>query len=60
MAGELRGIHDRERTLEIIETCLDFYQEHCRHGERFGEILERMGVGELTRKVESGPKIETT
>jgi anaerobic sulfite reductase subunit C len=52
LARELPGIHDPEKTLEIVKKCLDFYQEHCRPGERFGEILERTGIDELTRKVE--------
>jgi anaerobic sulfite reductase subunit C len=47
LAGELSGIHSLEETLEIIDRCLDHYQKHCRHGERFGEILERGGIKEL-------------
>ena len=44
LAEELPGVHSLEETLEIIDRCLDHYQKHCRHGERFGEILERTGV----------------
>jgi len=45
LAEELGGIHDREAALKIINLCLDSYQKHCRKGERFGEILERIGSG---------------
>jgi len=44
LAEELPGIHSSEETLEIIDRCLDHYQKHCPHGERFGEILERTGT----------------
>ena len=48
LAEELPGIYSPEETLEIIGRCLDHYQKHCRHGERFGEVLERTGIKELT------------
>lgn len=42
LAEELSGIHDLSAGLQIIERCLDIYQSHCRKGERFGEILQRL------------------
>ncbi|RJR40705.1 MAG: 4Fe-4S dicluster domain-containing protein [Desulfobacteraceae bacterium] len=45
LAEELEGIHDRETSLKIIKHCLDSFQKHCRNGERFGEIIERIGSG---------------
>jgi len=30
-------------TLGVVSQCLDLYQTHCMKGERFGEILERLG-----------------
>ncbi len=39
----LPGIYSPEEVLRIIEKSLDVYQEHSLQGERFGEILERMG-----------------
>ena len=44
LAEEMPGIHSLEATAEIIDRCLDHYQKHCQHGERFGEILERTGA----------------
>ncbi len=49
LAVEIPGIHGFEETLRIIDRCLDHYQRHCRHGERFGEMLERAGVEEIKK-----------
>ena len=47
LGEELPGIHDADEVLQIVERCLDHYQDHCRGGERFGEVLERSGGVEL-------------
>lgn len=47
LATELSSIFSVEETLERIDACLDHYQANCRNGERFGEILERTGIGML-------------
>ena len=47
LAAEMPGIYGVEETLRMIDRCLDHYQMHCRHGERFGEILERTGISHL-------------
>ena len=41
LAQELPGIHAPEEAFKIIEKCLDYFQNHCQKGERFGEILVR-------------------
>jgi anaerobic sulfite reductase subunit C len=43
LGTELPWIYPLEEALQVVERCLDQYQEHCREGERFGEILERTG-----------------
>lgn len=43
LAEELPGIHDEEEALNIVDRCLDLHRRECRKGERFGEILERIG-----------------
>jgi anaerobic sulfite reductase subunit C len=43
LAEELPGIFAQDEALKIVEKCLDFYQERSVHGEKLGEILERMG-----------------
>lgn len=47
LAVEIPGIYGLEETLRMIDRCLDHYQRHCRHGERFGEIMERTGLSRL-------------
>lgn len=47
LAKELQGIFSPEESLEIIVRCLDHYQKHCQHGERFGEVLQRTGTKKL-------------
>jgi dissimilatory sulfite reductase (desulfoviridin) alpha/beta subunit len=47
LAEELPEIFSEEETLKMVGRCLDHYQKHCRHGERFGEVLERTGLREL-------------
>jgi len=49
LAREMPGIHGEGQTLRLIGLCLDHYQQHCREGERFGEILEGTGTGELEK-----------
>jgi len=43
LAEELPGIRDETEALNILDRCLDLYQTQCLEGERFGEILERIG-----------------
>ena len=48
LGKELPEIYDPEDALKIIDRCVEYYKRHCHRGERFGEILEKMGVkGEL-------------
>jgi anaerobic sulfite reductase subunit C len=45
LAEELSGIFSQDEALKIVEKCLDLYQERSVHGERLGEILERIEKG---------------
>lgn len=47
LAQELEGIHSKPDLLRIVEVCLDHYVKENRKGERFGEILNRTGLGFL-------------
>jgi dissimilatory sulfite reductase (desulfoviridin) alpha/beta subunit len=47
LGEELPRIYDPDETLRVLEGCLDFYQQGCQSGERFGEILEREGRNRL-------------
>jgi anaerobic sulfite reductase subunit C len=50
LARELPGILTEDEALRTLERCLDHYQQHCRAGEKLGEILERTG-GEGIEKI---------
>ncbi len=54
LATELPGLFAPDEVLAAVERGLDFYQRHCRGGERLGEILERTGLQELTDGCEPG------
>jgi anaerobic sulfite reductase subunit C len=45
LATELDGIFSPEQVLSIVEQCIDHYLSENRDGERFGEILNRTGLG---------------
>lgn len=49
---QLPGLHDVESVLKVLERCLAHYRTHCIAGERFGEILEKTGDGEIRTGVE--------
>ncbi len=44
---ELDGIHCAGETVKIVERCLDLYFRHNKAGERFGSILDRIGIEDL-------------
>jgi len=47
LARDLKGIRTRKDAIKIVEKCLRHYIRHCAEGERFGEILNRTGIGSL-------------
>jgi dissimilatory sulfite reductase (desulfoviridin) alpha/beta subunit len=47
LGRELSGIFSAETTLAIIETCLIHFKTENKQGERFGELLNRTGLGFL-------------
>jgi dissimilatory sulfite reductase (desulfoviridin) alpha/beta subunit len=47
LGQELPRIYDPDETLRTLDRCVDLYQQCCKSGERFGEILEREGMGRL-------------
>ena len=40
LARELPGIYEKNEVIEIVQTCINFYKEHSKHGERFSEIFK--------------------
>jgi len=53
---ELEGVHPASGVLEILDGCLEAYMSHCREGERFGEVLNREGMGLLIEKLRKNRK----
>ena len=47
LATEIGGVLTEQNTLVVVDSLLDFYMKKSLRGERFGEILERVGIGEL-------------
>jgi len=48
LGAELAGIYRREGVLAAADCCIGFYLRHARAGERFGDVLQRVGDEELT------------
>ena len=44
LAEELQGIFSSDDVLKFLDLCLEHYFRHSTHGERFGEILERVPI----------------
>ncbi len=42
LGQELAGIYSANETLTMAEQCLDIFQQHNEHGERFGEVLKHV------------------
>ncbi len=47
LARELEGIYSKDEALRIVDRCLDHYLTYSVSGERFGEIVNRTGLGML-------------
>ena len=47
LGRELPGIYSSDQAAALVERCLAIYKENNRQGERFGEILDRVGLKAL-------------
>jgi len=57
LGSELAGIYRREGVLAAADCCIEFYLRNARAGERLGDLLQRLGDGELTASiVEKAPR----
>jgi dissimilatory sulfite reductase (desulfoviridin) alpha/beta subunit len=56
LGRELPGIYSEEEVINIIDQCLDYYQQNSSKGERLGEILEQKGSDALCEKLMGGKK----
>jgi len=51
LGSELSGIYTEEEVLKILDHCIDYYQDHCVEGERFGEVLEKEGLDNFLEEI---------
>lgn len=51
LGSEMPGIYTEEEALKIIDHCIDYYQNHCVAGERFGEVLEKEGLDSFLKDI---------
>jgi anaerobic sulfite reductase subunit C len=49
LGKELPAIFSEDEVVAVVEQCIRIYKENNRKGERFGEILNRIGYDCLTR-----------
>ncbi len=49
LARELPGIYEENDVIEIVKTCIKFYKEHSKHGQRFAEIFKAFDLEKLSR-----------
>ncbi len=47
LGQELSGSYSATETLAMAEKCLDIFQQHNQHGERFGEVLKHLEPTDL-------------
>jgi dissimilatory sulfite reductase (desulfoviridin) alpha/beta subunit len=47
-------IEDKEQVLELVERALRYYQKNGRKKERFGHMIDRMGVDRVKEEILSG------
>ncbi len=50
LARELPGIFSEDEVLEILKTCITFYKQNSKHGERFADLLKEKDFDELVTK----------
>ena len=51
LASEIPGLFSENETRQLIDHIMDFYMAHNNRGERFGEIIERVGLQEFLKTV---------
>jgi dissimilatory sulfite reductase (desulfoviridin) alpha/beta subunit len=47
LATELPGLYNEEEVLALVDACIFMYKKHGKSGERFGFILQRVGLDEI-------------
>ncbi|MEE4266078.1 MAG: 4Fe-4S dicluster domain-containing protein [Desulfobacteraceae bacterium] len=50
LAKELPGIYSEEQVVLIVKTCLQFYKQTSKQGERFGQILTPVDFDQIAER----------
>ncbi len=58
LGTELPGIYENTQAEEIVDRCLNYYQNHCHKGERFGLILDREKPEHFFKKLKKEKIVE--
>jgi len=48
---ELEGIFLKDKAIAVVEKCVDHYMTYTVEGERFGDVIDRIGIDALRLKV---------
>ncbi len=51
LAQEIKAFASEKEALEIFSKVLDFYQRHCKEGERLGAIIARLGFTQARKEI---------
>lgn len=51
LAREVPGIFAEDQVIEMVKTCLDFYKQNSRKGERFAQLLTPAAFAELSQRL---------
>ena len=50
LGRELEGIFLKDKALAVVEKCVDHYMAYTVEGERFGDVIDRVGIDALEVK----------
>lgn len=58
-AQKIHAFGDKETIFQVIERTIKVYRERAEKGERFGRLVERLGLSEFLRETSKSRKEET-
>ena len=51
LAREVPGIFAEDQVVEMVKSCLDYYKQNSRKGERFAQLMTPVAFAELSRQL---------
>ncbi|MFH1994121.1 MAG: Mov34/MPN/PAD-1 family protein [Nitrospinota bacterium] len=55
LATRLKALAEKEESYRLVERALRYYQENGRKKERFGHMIDRIGVDKVKEEILNGP-----